>query len=171
MSNWQTDDGDWACFQNLPNTREVDFHPPPRAFRDEDDYMPYWARMNEVYARTLEALESAYEDGIDWVIFRHGYSTSRRGKTTSRSVVRSVMRSTESTPYIVRKKCIQHYSVFVAAIKPNPEGRAKKIRWYREQIEQLRLELLGLLKRTANDYYRESATKGLHILILQRDIH
>lgn len=35
---------------------------------------------------------------------------------------RSVMRIKEATPYVVRAHCIQHPSVFVAAIRPLPPG-------------------------------------------------
>jgi|APSaa5957512622_1039677.scaffolds.fasta_scaffold222422_1 hypothetical protein len=105
--------GDWTEFQRLPNHLTIDFHPDP----NDDEPMPYWARMEEANNRSLNALKVAQEKGIEWVVFTHGWSTSRMGKTTSRSQVRKLMRGKEATPYIVRSKCIQHHSVFVAAIR------------------------------------------------------
>ena len=52
------------------------------------------------------------------MIFRHGHSTSGPFKTTARSIVRSIMRDKESTPFIIKSRSIQHYSVFVAAVRP-----------------------------------------------------
>src|SRR5262249_7335127 len=77
----------------------------------------YAEKLAEVYHDTLQALEEAYNAGKRFVLFVHGSSTSRRGKETSRSVVRKVMRSKAATPYIIRRECIQHETVFVAAIR------------------------------------------------------
>jgi hypothetical protein len=81
---------------------------------------PYWERMDSVWDRALEALEKAQEQGVSYVLFTHGWSTSSPGKTTARSQVRKLMRSPTATPYILRSECIQHESVFVAAIRPKP---------------------------------------------------
>jgi hypothetical protein len=67
--------------------------------------------MAEVYARALNALKQAQENGTHYIIFTHGASTSRLGKTTARSVIRGLMRGREASPYIVRRECIQHDSV------------------------------------------------------------
>jgi len=74
--------------------------------------------MEKVYQDSLRALQRAQDEGYDYVLFTHGRSTSRRGKTTSRSQVRKLMRSPDATPYVLRSESIQHPSVFVAAIKP-----------------------------------------------------
>jgi len=67
----------------------------------------------------LAALKEAYEHGVRYVLFTHGWSTSEGWRqTTARSVVRTLMRSRAATPYIVRRECIQHNSAFVAAIRP-----------------------------------------------------
>ena len=118
--------GNWTKFRELGTYLEVDFH-----FNDgnkyneydelgnvSEDCMPYWEKMGLVYENTLDALKKAQDEGIQYVIFTHGHSTSRPGQTTARSVVRSIMRSKESTPYIVKKSSIQHYSVFASKIKP-----------------------------------------------------
>ena len=60
---------------------------------------PYQNRMHAVYEGTLEALRNAFEAGYESIIFEHGRSTSRNGKTTARSEVRSLMRSKEAKPY------------------------------------------------------------------------
>ena len=105
--------GDWTQYRRLPSAIEIDFH--------DSEYgrgeVPYWVAMNQVYDRAFEALKCAYEDGIRYVIFTHGASMSRPGKTTARSEVRALMRSKEATPFVCRRDCIQHNSVFVAAIR------------------------------------------------------
>jgi hypothetical protein len=122
--SFQEGDGDWTEYRQLGNYLEVDLHPSTFSGYDEDGSwfnasdMPYWEKMDMVEDITLESLKEAQEKGVEYVIFTHGYSTSRPGQTTARSVVRSIMRDKISTPYIIRKKCIQHYSVFVAAIRP-----------------------------------------------------
>jgi hypothetical protein len=73
--------------------------------------------MCEVEETVLKSLQRAYERGRPYLMFTHGGSTSRPGKTTARSVVRRVMRSKEATPYIQRSECIQHPTVFVAKIR------------------------------------------------------
>ena len=109
----------WTEFQAfLPAPVEIDFHP----VEGEENWMPYHERMAEVYGRALDALESAQAHGVKWVMFTHGSSTSHRGKTTARSQIRSLMRSSDATPFIIRKECFQHYSVFVAAIRPKAQS-------------------------------------------------
>lgn len=107
--------GNWTQFRQLePRPREVDFHYSELGRRE----IPYWEAMAQVRQEALEALKLAQSQGEKWVIFRHGASTSSGWKdTTARSQVRGLMRSKEATPYIVRKQCIQHETVFVAAIR------------------------------------------------------
>jgi hypothetical protein len=105
--------GDWVRYRQLANLAEIDFH--YGSARDTDT--PYWERMEKVASDALQALEKAQTDGKDWLLFRHGASTSRLGATTSRSMVRGLMRSPRATPYIVRAECIQHETVFVARIR------------------------------------------------------
>ena len=103
--------GNWTEFRNLPDVHEVDFHWANECPHD------YWDSMSKVKCVALESIRNAHEDGnVKYVLFTHGYSTSRRGKTTARSQVRGLMRSKGATPYIDRKRCIQHYSVFVAVL-------------------------------------------------------
>jgi hypothetical protein len=92
---------------------EIDFHPDT----NEPDYLPFYEKMEKARSLSLAAIKRAQKEGIPWVLFTHGHSTSRIGATTYRSVVRGLMRSKDATPYIIRKNCIQHYSVFVAAIR------------------------------------------------------
>jgi hypothetical protein len=101
--------------QRFPGIREVDFHR-----SGENDGLDYHERMDRVYEDALAALKQAQSDGVPYVMFRHGWSTSVGwSQTTSRSVVRGLMRSKVATPFIVRSRCIQHESVFIAAIRPN----------------------------------------------------
>lgn len=94
---------------------EIDFH------HSEPRYIGYYEAMTEAYERALSAIREAYAQGIPYVLLVHGHSTSRPGKTTQRSVIRSLMRSKDATPYIVRSECIQHHTIFVAKIRsPNP---------------------------------------------------
>jgi hypothetical protein len=102
----------WTEYRNLPNLIEVDFH------RSGNGQHHYWDSMEQVMSDALSIIKSAYESKqICHVLFTHGWSTSRRGKTTTRSQIRTLMRSKEATPYIDRKLCIQHDSIFVAAIR------------------------------------------------------
>ena len=105
--------GNWTKYKKLPNVCEVDFH-----WCSNGPSHGYQESMEKVKKVTLSNIKSAYENGkIEYIIFTHGSSTSRPGSTTSRSQVRGVMRSKDATPYIDRKRCIQHDSCFVAAIR------------------------------------------------------
>lgn len=107
--------GDWknyrARFHLLPSD-EIDLH-----FGRRDADTPYWEAMAKIDLLVREQVRKAQEDGRAFIMFIHGWSTSRRGKTTSRSVVRGFMRSKDATPFIVRAGCIQHETVFVAKIR------------------------------------------------------
>ena len=63
-------------------------------------------------------LREAQRIHIAWMLFVHGYSTTRPGKTTNRSIVRNFMRSKEATPLIERAHCEQYETVFRAKVKP-----------------------------------------------------
>jgi hypothetical protein len=108
--------GNWTDLRERlkPAPCEVDYH----ADSNEPDGLAYHERMDRAYHEALESLKEAQADGVPWVMFRHGSSTSRRGAITYRSQIRKLMRSKETTPYIIRRECIQHSSVFVAAIRP-----------------------------------------------------
>jgi hypothetical protein len=107
--------GCWADLrkQLTPAPLEVDYHHD----LNEPDGLAFYERMAETYKGALEILKQAHKDGVTYVMFRHGSSTPRRGATTHRSQIRRLMRSKEATPYVIRKECIQHRSVFVAAIR------------------------------------------------------
>lgn len=109
--------GDWVQYRKLPKSTEVDFHHSDYGPRN----IPYGEAMNNVWEQAFEALTRAYQQGLRYVIFTHGASTSRPGKTTARSQIRNLMRSRAATPYIRRSECIQHKIVFVAAIRPKSE--------------------------------------------------
>jgi len=117
--------GDWRQYRDSLEgpVIEVDFHRSDCGPRE----IPYEQAMSEVESDTLDALKRAFEMGLAHVIFSHGHSTSGPGRTTARSVVRGLMRGACATPYIVRRDCIQHYSVFVASIRPNPDAIAPKL--------------------------------------------
>lgn len=112
-------EGPWDQYRSLPGLMEVDFHF-ANSGSNKGRRISYHDRMGNVYQLAIDALRQAYSKGYQYVMFTHGYSTSRRGNTTSRSVIRGLIRSKEATPYILRSKCIQHNSVFVAAIRHNP---------------------------------------------------
>lgn len=113
MSMFKNENGNRVEYTKLPNIKEVDLH-----FNNEPSEGSYHENMEAVRLYVLNAIKTAYEDGkTQYVLFTHGWSTSRRGKTTARSQVRKLMRSKDAAPYIDRARCIQHYSTFVAAIK------------------------------------------------------
>lgn len=119
MGPFEQATGDWTQYRKLQPSIEADFHSSeyePREVHGPRE-VPYGEAMAEVRHKALEALKEAQREGVRYVIFKHGWSTSRPGKTTARSEVRSLMRSKEATPYIIRKECIQHEAVFVAVIR------------------------------------------------------
>jgi len=103
---------DWIEYRDLPDLMEVDFH---RA--NQNSRGLYHENMQSIWDDTLSAVKAAQAQGKKYVLLKHGWSTSHVGKTTSRSQIRKFMRSKEATPYIIRRDCIQHDSVFVAAIR------------------------------------------------------
>ncbi|MDA3896772.1 MAG: hypothetical protein PF482_11580 [Desulfobacteraceae bacterium] len=109
---FQKGSGDWDRKYNSLSKLTVDLHDSGKPFK------PYHELMAEAHSMTMEALQKAQQEGFDYVLVLHGSSTSRPGKTTKRSIVRSLMRSKESTPYIIKSKSIQQETVFLAAIRP-----------------------------------------------------
>ena len=103
---------DWTEYRKLDGRiQEYDCHFGP-------DYgMDYYQLMACIYDGALKVLQDEYNAGGDWVLITHGWSTSRQGNITARSQIRKLMRGKDATPFIDRKRCIQHDSVFVAAIK------------------------------------------------------
>jgi len=112
---FKRDNQNWVVYRGLPHLREVDFH--PIEGNDEFAFLGYYEKLDQWKSRTLEAIQQAQADGIEWLLFTHGHSTSGPGTQTARSTVRGVMRSKEATPFIIRRKCIQQSSVFLAAIR------------------------------------------------------
>jgi hypothetical protein len=108
---FQSGSGDWIEYRQLPGLVDLDLH-----YADNNP-VPFHEKMARVHREALEALQGAQANGKEFLLIRHGHSTSRPGRTTARSVVRALMRSKEATPFIVRKACTQHYSVFVATIR------------------------------------------------------
>jgi hypothetical protein len=74
--------------------------------------------MGDVAELVKAKLMEAQRAGRPYVLFVHGWSTSRPGQTTARSVVRAFMRSPEATPLIQRAGCVQHKTAFLAKVRP-----------------------------------------------------
>jgi len=110
---FKNDRRNWVEFRLLPDLVERDFH-----WSSDKPSGDYYDNMQAVWNTALSDLIVAQRDGKKFVLFRHGWSTSGIGKTTARSQVRKLMRSKDATPYVIRRECIQHDSVFVAAIRP-----------------------------------------------------
>jgi hypothetical protein len=111
------EEGDWKLFRGrfgLAPTDEVDLH-----FGRRDR----WTSdvMEDVGTLVERSVREAQKNGRPYVMFSHGWSTSRPGQTTARSVVRGFMRSSAATPFIDRAGCIQHETVFLAKIRPAKE--------------------------------------------------
>ena len=115
---FQKGSGDWKKYRELGTYTECDFH-----YLEGRNYSE---KLGQVHGIVMGGFKEAQEKGIEYVIFTHGHSTSGPFKTTTRSIVRHIMRSKESTPYVIKKNCIQHYSVFVAAIRPISKKRKGK---------------------------------------------
>jgi hypothetical protein len=117
-TKFQPGRGPWERYRlqlNLSKSDEVNLHFGKR----DPSLMTYAQAMAGVTALVTASLEEARRKGRPYVMFIHGSSTSRRGKTTARSQVRNFMRSKQATPLIDRKGCIQHVTVFVAKLKPD----------------------------------------------------
>lgn len=121
MAIFKKEAGDWTEYRKLDGLMEHDFHRSEGKQASLENWRPHTERMEDVYYESIQAVKAAQQAGKKFVLFTHGTSTSRPGKTTSRSQVRKAMRSPEATPFVIRKDCIQHYSVFVAAIRPLAE--------------------------------------------------
>lgn len=106
----------WMEYRKFPDLVECDFHWSELGIPTKN----YHENMADVREYALIALKNAYQQEKRYVLFTHGGSTSHRGKTTARSQIRGLMRSKDATPYIRRRECIQHPTVFVAAIRPFP---------------------------------------------------
>ena len=99
----------WTSYRErlgLSKADEVDLHFGRRAYDEA---------MADVEQLVSESLRKAH--GRRYVMFTHGHSTSRRGQTTARSVVRGFKRSKDATPFIMKADCVQQPTVFVAKIK------------------------------------------------------
>jgi hypothetical protein len=108
--------GDWTRHRG-EGVREVDFHKSPKASQSQFHDLQ---AMEKVRADALTALKTAYERGDKAVLFTHGWLTSRPGQQSSGSVIRSLMKSEEATPYICHSECFEYESIFVASIRPRP---------------------------------------------------
>lgn len=112
--------GSWKQYRSqlgLSQSDEVDLHFGKR----DPSRMSFREAMADVTALVAASLAEARRQGRPYVMFIHGKSTSRRGKTTARSQVRNFMRSKHATPLIDRGGCIQHVTVFIAKLKPEGE--------------------------------------------------
>ena len=114
---FQVGRGPWQQYRaqlDLSESDEINLH-----FGKRDPArMSFQEAMDGVTSLVLASLEAARRNGRPYLMFIHGSSTSRRGKTTARSQVRNFMRSKQATPLIDRNGCIQHNTVFVVRLKP-----------------------------------------------------
>jgi hypothetical protein len=114
---FQRGSGDWKQYRltfGLSKCDEIDLH-----FGKRDrSVLSYGEAMTALTGIIEGGLNEAQRKRRSYVMFIHGKSTSRRGKTTARSQVRNFMRSKAATSLIERKDCIQHETVFVAKIRP-----------------------------------------------------
>jgi hypothetical protein len=110
MPKFQKGIGDWTAYRR-PDCTGVDLHF-GRRNRWEQSY-------GEAMAEIIELAESELrkQNGQPYVMFIHGSSTSRRGKTTTRSQVRKFMRSSAATPLIERSLCVEHETIFRAKVR------------------------------------------------------
>ena len=110
------ENGNWTDYRarfNLERQDEIDLHFGPRDPQEQS----FNDAMANVEQLVIESLQRAQANGRLYVMFTHGHSTSRPGKKSARSVVRSFMGSRVATPLIERAGSIQHPSVFVAKVR------------------------------------------------------
>jgi hypothetical protein len=117
--NFKTGVGDWREWLKKPNVMEVDYH-------DGPNQGEYWKLLESFRKRTIEGLKKAQNEGFEYILFTHGSSTSRQGFQTARSEVRKIMKGKKGTPYIIRNKCLDYGSVFLAAIRPKKDDPSPK---------------------------------------------
>lgn len=109
----------WTDFRNFEGRiLEVDYHIGSADLPDDMGQQHYWYKVGAWHELSWQTLEKAQREGYDWVLFRHGHSTSRPGSTTARSVVRGILRDKASTPYILRSRSYQKSSVYMAKVRP-----------------------------------------------------
>jgi len=77
-----------------------------------------WETMNTLWETSLKELKKAQEDGLNFLVIKHGKSPNKRGQVSIGSQIRTLIRSHAAGPYIFRSKCIQYESAFVVAIRP-----------------------------------------------------
>lgn len=157
---------DWTEYRNLPDLIEVDFH---WKGRGQGSNNSYFDKMGDVYETTMQALKFAYENGKEYVLFTHGHSPLYIGQSNSCTIVRGIMRSKESTPYIIKSQSIQHPSVFVAKIRPNPEGKKKYIEGIKEDIKKMVTQIKELLDLCENEHYKKKSLESLKYLLENKD--
>jgi hypothetical protein len=117
VSTFKTCEGDWQQLRLL-GTREIDFH---RGRRPRE--LAYWQAMADVSEEALAAIRSAYTDGVPYLLIGHGHSTSRPFHVTARSSIRRLLRSPDVTPYVDRRRCIQHNACFLVALRPTTASK------------------------------------------------
>ena len=111
---FQTGLGDWTQYRamlGLSKCDEIDLHFDERTSGSFED------AMAEITVIVKKALCKAQANGRGYVMFVHGWLTSRPGRISARSQVRGFMRSSAATPLIERRHCIQHATVFVARVR------------------------------------------------------
>lgn len=112
---FKKDSGNIRKFNRLENRRELDLA--NRKVALKEDRLSKWERMERTRQQAFQALQKAHEDGIDYLIIKHGKSPSKRGTVSVGSRIRQLMRSHAAGPYIMRNSCVEHESFFVAAIR------------------------------------------------------
>lgn len=99
-------------FDQRPDILHVDFHragtSPGVSFED---------KMRRTYREARAALRTARSRGYAYIAFTHGGRELPRGRRSTRSVVRGLIRSPEATPYVERSRCILTPAVTVAALR------------------------------------------------------
>lgn len=139
--------------QLLPDMVECDFH-----WMNDPSTGLYNENMQAVWDVALDAIINAQATGKKFVLFTHGGSTSRIGKTTSRSQVRKLMRSKEATPYLLRRDCIEQHTVFVAAIRPLKSVVSKSAAT--KSVDQGKIPALTPIKQANGPILLESQAKS-----------
>jgi hypothetical protein len=105
----------WVALRSIYNLGpldELDLHFGSRLGID------FLQAMDQNERATERAVIEAYEQQRPYLLIRHGWSTSRPGRTTARSVVRGWMRSKAATRYIDRSGCIEHEAAFLVKLQP-----------------------------------------------------
>jgi len=81
----------------------------------------YHDTLSRAHQIALDGLKQAQKEGYDYLLLVHGHGSP--GQTTPASIVRKLIRSKESTPYVIKLRSKKYDDVLLAAIRRKKKGK------------------------------------------------